>query len=92
MVLHNPPMVDPVLRAVKRPARGRVVQVRQGCTHHGGGAPRALDLVCSIGDVELEVVIHNSIDCGGSQACGRPDCVHHARGDHVLSEVAIAMR
>jgi hypothetical protein len=65
LVLHNPVMFGDELSVIHLPLRKRDVSICSGSTRHGPSTGRAIDLVLTSGDVELEVVVHNGRHCGG---------------------------
>ena len=83
--LHNPSLAGAVPLEIDLPIRGRQVKVYAGSTRHGPSVGRAVDIVGTIGERTLDMVIHNGIHCGGPGICGWDACVEYGRGDHFLN-------
>ncbi|CAE7247873.1 unnamed protein product [Symbiodinium sp. CCMP2592] len=89
--MHCFTVANPSLRScpavpVLLPLRQKTVQIRPGDTHHdaAGGTSRAIDLVVASPSVDVEVTIHNSLNCCKEQECPWPLCVEYTGGDHFL--------
>ena len=80
LVLHNPHMAGQEHRLFL-PRRQREVMVKGGSTRHGPGQGRAIDLVISTADVEVDMCIHNGLNCGGPGVCPMDGCFELATGD-----------
>jgi len=89
LALHNPQLQPDIVQEVELQSRSRWVRACWGCTRHGGGVGRAIDLVVATPDVNLEMIIHNGLHCGGPEACDWPTCTDYARGDHFLIELRL---
>ncbi|OLQ10179.1 hypothetical protein AK812_SmicGene6056, partial [Symbiodinium microadriaticum] len=89
--MHNIKVANPSLRncsavPVVLPLRQKTVYIRPGDTHHdvAGGTSRAIDLVVASPSVDVEVSIHNSLNCCKEQGCQWPLCLEYTGGDHFL--------
>ena len=88
---HNLRVANPSLRncpavPVVLPLRQKTVHIRPGDTHHdiAGGTSRAIDLVVASPAIDVEVTIHNTLNCCKEHACQWPLCLEYTGGDHFL--------
>ncbi|CAE8693583.1 unnamed protein product [Polarella glacialis] len=93
LLVHNPVVGEGELHKVFLPSRNRTVLIMPGSTHHGPGTARAIDVVFGSADIEVEVIIHNSLSCEGSTSgCCWQNCQDYARGDHFFLELRLAVQ
>ena len=86
LVLANPLAMSDQPQDVWLPIREKHVQVGYGCTHHCPGRGKAIDIVASLGQVAVQLIVHNGLHCKHSGDCNWDACTEYTCGDHFLVE------
>ena len=89
--LLNQTMATETPQMVKFPGRGQHVRLLSGSTRHASppSVGRAIDLALASEDIDVRLIIHNVLQCGGPERCIWPACAKFCNSDHFLLQLTI---